>query len=163
VVGAATGRVALLSIHPRYADAILAGMKQVEFRRQALPADVTHAVIYATSPTQRIVGMFEISDILKLDPAEAWDHYHRVGGIDRAAFDHYYAGAQTAYVIEVRNPERFTAPFPLRNIDDNLRPPQSYQYLLSRHLDRTRELAAGCNGTPVSGRRRTARQESVGQ
>lgn len=141
MVGTATGRVALFSIHPRYAEAILAGTKQVEFRRQGLPADVTHVVVYATSPVQRVVGAFEIESVEHLTPHAAWKRYGRVGGIDQDSYDRYYAGTDSAYVIRVRNPEAFEVPFALHDLDEALRPPQSYMYLRDQLLDRTATLS----------------------
>ncbi|WP_052337179.1 ASCH domain-containing protein [Nocardioides alkalitolerans] len=142
MAGAATGRVALFSIHPRYADAILAGTKTVEFRRQGLPDDVTHIVIYSTAPVQRIVGMFEIDAIDKLTPARAWKKYGDVGAIEQTPFERYYTGAPNAYVIRVRNPLRFVAPVALADLDPTMRPPQSYMYLTAPLLDRLTRLGA---------------------
>jgi predicted transcriptional regulator len=142
MVGTSAGRVALFSIHPRYAMAILDGSKQVEFRRQGLPEDVTHVVIYATSPVQQIVGMFEVAGISKVSPCKAWKQYNRVGGIEKTAFERYYTSAGLAFVIGVRNPQTFHTPFSLADLDEKLRPPQSYMYLCDELLDRARVLAS---------------------
>lgn len=141
MVGTATGRVALFSIHPQYADAILDGTKQVEFRRQGLPDDVSHVVVYATSPVQRVVGAFEIEAVEQLSPEDAWNQYGQVGGIDKHSYDSYYAGAVSAYVIRVQNPEPFEVPFTLSDLDQGMRPPQSYMYLRDQLLDRAAALS----------------------
>jgi predicted transcriptional regulator len=141
MVGTTAGRVALFSIHPSFASAILEGSKQVEFRRQGLPEDVTHVVIYATAPVQQIVGMFEIEGIDKVTPPRAWMRYRHVGGIEKTAFERYYTSAQHAFVIRVRDPQTFKTPFSLTDLDDNLRPPQSYMYLRGDLLVRARALA----------------------
>ena len=112
MVDTAVGRVALFSIHPRYAHAILDGSKQVEFRRQGLPEDVTHVVIYATSPVQQVVGMFEVGGINKMMPTRAWRLYSRVGGIEKSAFERYYSKYDYAFVIRVRNPQDFSVTVP---------------------------------------------------
>lgn len=125
----APGRVALFSIHPRFADAILDGTKFVEFRRTPLADDVTHVVIYATAPVQRVVGTFEVAGVESARPKTAWKTWGHVGGIDRQSFDDYYNGAQRAYVIKVRSPQRLATPLPLAALDPALRPPQSFQYL----------------------------------
>ncbi|GAA2102817.1 ASCH domain-containing protein [Microlunatus panaciterrae] len=128
-----SGRVALFSIHPTYAEAILDGRKQVEFRRTRLPADVTHMVIYATAPVQRVVGIVEVEETESSSPRRVWAAFGTVGAIARKAFDSYYAGAATAHAIKVRNPRRLIEPVRLAHLDPNLRPPQSFQYL-SREL-----------------------------
>lgn len=136
---AAIGRVALFSIHPGYANALLDGTKRVEFRRIALPADVTRVVVYATSPVQRIVGFFEVAGVDQAPPGKAWGAYCKVGGIEKHAFDQYYAGAASAYVILARNPVRLTTPLRLGELGETLRPPQSFMYL---HEDAQARLAA---------------------
>ncbi|TCJ21654.1 ASCH domain-containing protein [Nocardioides jejuensis] len=136
------GRVALFSIHPRYAEAILTGTKKVEFRRQGLPADVTHVVIYATAPVQRVVGAFEIEGIDCVPPSAAWSQYGDVGGIEEDPFFDYYDGAEAAFVIRVRDARRFDAPVALADIADGLRPPQSYMYLTDERLSRTLALGS---------------------
>lgn len=142
MASAATGRVALFSIRPHYADAILAGTKTVEFRRQGLPDDVTHVVIYSTAPVQRIVGMFEIADIDKTTPTRAWKKYGHVGGIAQTPFERYYTGAANAYVIGVRNARTFDTSVAITDLDPNMRPPQSYMYLTAPLFSRLVRLAA---------------------
>lgn len=123
------GRVALFSIHPDYANALLDGTKRVEFRRMALPADVNRVVVYATSPVQRIVGFLEVAGVDQAPPGDAWRTYREVGGISKHAFDKYYTGATSAYVIHVKNPVRLATPLRLGDLGDTLRPPQSFMYL----------------------------------
>lgn len=125
----ATGRVALFSIRPHYANALLDGTKRVEFRRTALPTDVTRVVIYATAPVQRIVGSFEVAGVDQTPPGEAWTAYREVGGIAKQAFDRYYEGAASAFVIQARNPVRLHTPLRLSDLSESIRPPQSFMYL----------------------------------
>lgn len=143
MAGAASGRVALLSIHPRYADEILAGRKRVEFRRRPLPRDVTQVVIYATAPVARVVGAFQVEAIDSTTPSEAWQQYHQVGGIEQEAFDAYYDGTDTAHVIRIREVEPAKTPFALSEVDESLRPPQSFTYLRERRWTRARQLIQG--------------------
>lgn len=150
MAGTATGRVALFSIHPRYATAILDGTKTVEFRRQGLPADVTHIAIYATSPVQRVVGMFEIEGIDKVTPARAWKKYGHVGGIDQTPFERYYTGAENAFVIRVQNPNTFDLPVALSDLDTSIRPPQSYMYLSRPLQERLTALSGSSSETVLS-------------
>lgn len=132
----ATGRVALFSIKPQYADAILSGSKEVEFRRTALAPDVSHVVIYATTPVQRVIGAFEVAGVEEAPPAALWDVYGRVGGIARDDYMGYFRGAQSAYAIRVSRPSRWAQPLSLQDLSPGLRPPQSYQYLREDALNR---------------------------
>lgn len=125
----ATRRVALLSIKPAYAQAILEGRKHVEFRRTALSPDVAHVVVYSTSPVQRVVGTFEVDGVDNEPPDVLWDRYSDVGGIDRDAYDRYFSGCSSAYAIRVRRPITLPLPVPLADVRQGLRAPQSFQYL----------------------------------
>ena len=51
--------IAFLPIKPIYANRILEGSKRYEFRRTRLRQDITHVVIYSTSPVKKIVGIAE--------------------------------------------------------------------------------------------------------
>lgn len=151
----ATGRVALFSIHPQYAEAILTGTKSVEFRRTPLADDVTHVVVYATAPTKMVVGIFEVDGVEALSPSSAWRKYSDVGAIEKTAFNAYYAGAATAHVIKVRRVQRLASPLPLAEIDPTLRPPQSFQYLAADVLgsiapERSRARGAAKLGLGIS-------------
>lgn len=136
------GRVALFSIKPRYAEAILGGTKQVEFRRTPLAADVSHVVIYATAPIKKIVGLFEVAGVERAMPRSLWRSYREVGAIDSDDFNAYFAGTDVAYAIKVRGARRLRSPLDLCHLSPTLRAPQSYQYLradfmaeLVRHLE----------------------------
>jgi predicted transcriptional regulator len=142
MVSAAVGRVALFSIHPHYARAILDGSKEVEFRRQGLPGDVSHVVIYATAPVQQVLGTFEVAGVDKMTPSQAWKRHGRTGGVEKTAFERYYTKADHAFVIRVHNPHTFPTPLLLADLDETLHPPQSYLYLREEVLERARVLAA---------------------
>ncbi|MTD46275.1 ASCH domain protein [Conexibacter sp. W3-3-2] len=125
----AVGRVALLSIHPRHAEAILAGDKRVELRRVPLAAETTHAVIYATAPVQKVVGWFEIDGIDEASQTSIWRLHGAVSGITRQEHRDYYAGSPRAFAIRIARAHRLGKGLPLTELPDVKRPPQSFQYL----------------------------------
>jgi predicted transcriptional regulator len=114
----------LMSIRPVYAEAILSGAKTVELRRRRPSFGLgTTVLIYATSPEQRIRGVFEVDGIIEDTPAAIWETIAHRAGVERATFDAYFAGARTAFAIEIVNARRVRpTPIPIR-------PPQSYQFL----------------------------------
>lgn len=57
-------RVALLSIHKRHADAILDGSKTIELRKCPPKQPISHVLLYVTKPTQRVVGVVEVDEVL---------------------------------------------------------------------------------------------------
>jgi hypothetical protein len=44
------GKIVFLPIKPIYAERLMDGTKRFEFRRRPMSADVTHIVVYASSP-----------------------------------------------------------------------------------------------------------------
>ena len=118
-----------MAIHPRYADAILDGTKQVEFRKRRVAPDITKVLIYATSPIQKVVGSFTISDIVVDAPDLIWDEFGEFGVIERAAFAEYYATSDAAVAIRVEGTERFERPLALSELEPSPSIPQSFSYL----------------------------------
>ena len=83
----------LLSIKPKYAELILDGEKKYEFRRAIFKnPSVKKVVIYASSPISKVIGEFEIDDILSLKLSELWKHTMEYSGIDKDFYDSYFSG-----------------------------------------------------------------------
>lgn len=122
-------RVALFSIKPRYAHAILDGTKTVELRRSRVPTDLTDVVIYASSPQQAIVGWFEVKRVEEASPTELWRRYRNVVGVTRSEYRSYLAGSQTAYAVVVGRATRLSAPRQLDEVLPDGVAPQSFRYL----------------------------------
>lgn len=120
--------VALLSIKPTYADAILEGRKKVEFRKTKFQRAVTHIVIYATAPIKRVIGWFTTGDFHESSPARLWRRFSAVGGIARVPFQTYFEGRKTGVAIDVHKPRRLKTSVSLARITSKP-PPQSYVYL----------------------------------
>lgn len=156
--------VALLSIHPQYADAIMRGDKKVEFRKQPFARPVEHVVIYATAPVQRVVGTFRVAECDIAEPAELWRRYGDVGGIERDDFEGYYGQRSSGVAIAIEG-----APIPLDlplDAVDQVRPPQSFAYLTietasriglttTSELDRNEERRERLAGATPRGTRRS--------
>jgi predicted transcriptional regulator len=122
-------RVALFSIKPRYADAILDGSKQVELRRSHVPEDLTHVLIYASSPEQAIVGWFEVARVEQASPTEIWRRHGSLVGVTRREFRSYLAGSRTAFAIVIGRIVRLPSSIQLREVVPDGVAPQSFRYL----------------------------------
>ncbi len=132
----------LLSVHPRFATAILAGTKTVEVRRQRVAAPPgTPVLLYATAPTMAIVGMARIASVQVATPREVWSASRASAGISRREYDEYMSGATRASGLSLEEPITFEAPVTLAALraSASFHPPQSYRYLTSQDL---REMAA---------------------
>lgn len=123
------GRVALMSIHPEYANAILAGRKTVEFRKRPIGDDVTHVIVYATAPTGAVVGAFTVTGQDTTSLTRLWETFSRAAGITRSQFFAYYAGRRQGTGIRVGEVFVAEQPLPLAESLGLARPPQSYQYV----------------------------------
>jgi predicted transcriptional regulator len=120
--------VALLSIKPHYANAILDGRKKVEFRKRRFGKAVSHVIIYATAPIMQIVGWFKVGPLHELSPDRLWRRFSSVGGISRDDFSAYYSGVSSGVAIAVAGAHRLREPLALARISSSP-PPQSYSYL----------------------------------
>ena len=116
-----------ISIHPRYADAILSGEKTIELRRRVpqLTSGMT-LWIYATRPTGAVVGLATIQDVIRGRPATIWKQHRAEVGVDYASFKAYFDGAEEAVAI-LLDVARRVGPITidqLRRIRDCFHPPQ---------------------------------------
>lgn len=135
---------ALISIHPAYADAILAGKKTIELRRRIpeLPTG-TRLWIYATRPTAAVIGFVTIGNVARAHPRTIWQK-HRVGaGVDHAAFTAYFNGAEMGVAILLKAAQR-VGPISiekLREIRQRFHPPQVLLRLTKAEASALRKLA----------------------
>lgn len=122
-------RIALMSIHPEFAQALFEGRKAVEFRRVAPRSDVSHIVVYATKPVGAVIGVLEVERVERQSPQRLWRLFGSVGGIDRTRFFEYFAGATEGAALVVRNARRLKYPLMLSQNGLPQHPPQSFVYL----------------------------------
>lgn len=132
----ATHAAVLMSINPEFADKILSGDKRVEFRKSRFSKQVSHVILYATSPARRVVGAFEVRGIEEAPPEELWERHKHDGGIDAEGFWGYYASTKRACAIVVGTVFRLDPPAILSELEEGLTPPQSFRYVEEPVLDR---------------------------
>jgi predicted transcriptional regulator len=120
----------LLSVKPQFAEAILAGDKTFEFRRALFRSpEVTTIVLYASSPTCKVVGEFTIDQVLTLALDDLWKTTRNGGGIERSYFYEYFEGRSTGHALKVKRTRRYRSPLCLRKDFGITHPPQSFCYL----------------------------------
>jgi predicted transcriptional regulator len=124
-----SGSIALLAIKPRFAEAIIAGKKKVEFRKTRFTQPPRYIVLYASTPVQQIVAYFEVAYIKELTPIGLWREFRKVGAIDYSEFSKYYGTRATGYAIVVGAVWKLSKPAALRNICPKSSVPQSFCYL----------------------------------
>ena len=119
----------LLSIKPEFAKLIFDGTKKFEFRKTIFKnKNIKTVVVYASSPLQKVIGEFEIEDIINDNLDLLWEKTKEHAGIDRAYFDQYFAAKNEGYAIKIKTVTKYEKYQSLKD-DFNLTPPQSFLYL----------------------------------
>lgn len=121
----------LLSIRPEFAELILNGQKRYEFRRVCFRnPEVQSVLIYATLPIGKIIGQFDIKEVISDSPSKVWKRTESFAGVTKSLFTNYFAGKAIAHALAVCNPKRFARPRELREIIPSGVAPQSFCYVL---------------------------------
>lgn len=130
-------RAVLLSIKPRFAEQIVAGTKTVEFRRSWAAEPVGLAVIYSSSPVQRLVGIVEIEGAVIASPTSVWTKCRTRGpGLERKELMEYFSGKDRAYGVLLGSLTLPKKPVQPKALFRGFRPPQSFRYLTATELRR---------------------------
>ncbi|TWP31789.1 ASCH domain-containing protein [Apibacter muscae] len=119
----------ILSIKPTYANAILSGLKKVEFRKKIFKKPVDKIFIYSSSPQKMIIGYFTFSEIMEDTPKNIWDKFNKVGGIGKKDFFEYFKGVEKGYSIIINSYEKFKIEIDPIEFIEEFSAPQSYIYL----------------------------------
>ena len=119
----------LLSIRPEFVDKIFAGTKKFEFRKSLFKkSGIKHVVIYASAPIKRVVGEFEIEDILSDEIDVIWERTQKYAGITEFFYKSYFQNRKTANAIKIGRIKKFEKTKSLS--DYNIKQaPQSFCYI----------------------------------
>lgn len=126
----------LLSIKPEFVEKIFAGTKKYEFRKSLFQRrDIKHIVIYASAPIKRVVGEFEIAEILSDDVDVIWEKTKRHSGISKEFYMSYFHHKGQANAIRIGHVTKYNKPKSLS--DFNIQhAPQSFRYLEGEDMHR---------------------------
>lgn len=135
------GKVVLLSIKPKYADLILTGSKQVEFRRSWAAQDVGLIVLYSSSPIQKIVGIVEVDSVVMSSPSSLWKTCtEKGGGLTRRELRSYFAGKSKGFAVHLGKVFEPSAHIDPAEVFYGFVPPQSFRYLDSDEFTKIENL-----------------------
>jgi predicted transcriptional regulator len=121
----------ILSIHPKFVDNIFNGIKKFEFRRKIWNEKKapSHALIYATSPINKIVGDFLIGVVLHGTPDFLWQQSgENENAIDHDSFNQYFKEVDKGYAISILLPLLYKTPQTLEHFGIKTAP-QSFCYI----------------------------------
>ena len=120
----------LLAIKPEFANKIFNGTKKFEFRKTVFKnKTVRRVVVYASSPVKKVIGEFEIDQIISLDKELLWHKTCKSAGISKSLYDNYFLKKELANAIKIKTTKRYKTPLSL-DLDFNIKsPPQSFVYI----------------------------------
>lgn len=120
----------LLSIKPEFAHKIFEGSKKFEFRKTIFKnKSVNKVIVYASSPIKKVIGEFEIDEIISSDPESLWEKTKLLAGISKSFFDSYFNSKELAYAIKIKDSQKYETPLSLHD-DFNIKyAPQSFVYI----------------------------------
>jgi predicted transcriptional regulator len=124
---------ALISLQPRFARAILEGVKTTELRRRAPNCEVGDLIVlYESSPTMAIVGVAKVDFIERASVYKVWQAVRDTARITHGEFRSYFDGCSQASAIYLTHVRALRNPILLgeaRMLAPGFRPPQSWCYL----------------------------------
>ena len=119
----------ILSIKPKFCDAIRRGEKRYEFRKRVFKHRDEGDVVfmYATAPVKKIVGLFTIDSIFRGEPVAVWARCKEGAGLSKAEFFQYFGNSKDAFAIKIKEVQSFK-PIDPRTEISGFTPPQSFCY-----------------------------------
>ncbi|MEP4091628.1 hypothetical protein [Reichenbachiella sp.] len=119
----------ILSIKPEFAEKIFNGSKRFEFRRRLYKnKEVKAVIVYASAPISKIIGEFEIGDIIHDELNSLWGTTNEYSGISEDYYLEYFKGKERGYAIGVKKAELYDKPICIKETF-GINPPQSFAYL----------------------------------
>lgn len=119
----------ILSIKPVYANKILNGEKRFELRKTIFKNNnIEKVMIYASSPISKIIGEFEIDEILHEDVEELWEMTKEESGVQKDFFETYFSNKDKGYAIAVKNVRQYSSFLDI-NEEFGIKAPQSFAYV----------------------------------
>ena len=139
-------RMIVLSLKPRFAEAILSGVKTVELRRTVPKIVVpTRALLYATTPVRALLGTCIITRVHTADLAVLWREHGARSDLRHHEFQQYFDGVDAGTALMLTQPRAFGRRVPLQDLRAQrrgFRPPQSFAYVDTKTGDRFIRMAA---------------------
>jgi predicted transcriptional regulator len=130
----------LISIKPKFAEAILGGTKKYELRRRLSNSikPGSNLVIYCTSPVSAIAGMAIVESVVHKSTAEIWKNLRSELGVSKQEFENYFEGISKGFAISLSNVRRVKNGVTCQKLisEVGVRPPQSFMFLKDEVFDR---------------------------
>ncbi|WP_435147658.1 ASCH domain-containing protein [Halobaculum sp. P14] len=124
----------VIAIQKPHSQDIMSGRKRIEFRRGSIKRENEPdiAFLYEPSPTQAIIGVFEIPKIERLPVPELVEMGVENTPSTKESLQEYFAGSEVGTAIHIARPRAVRPPVSLNYRDGNqwrFTPPQSFYYV----------------------------------
>lgn len=120
----------ILSIKPQFAEKIFNGTKKFEFRRTLFKnTAVRKVIVYASAPISRIIGEFEIEEIIHNDLEYLWSDTEQYAGISKEYYFAYFDGKVSGYAIKIKATKKYDSSYSIEE-KYGIKAPQSFAYIL---------------------------------
>ncbi|WP_314059203.1 ASCH domain-containing protein [Empedobacter brevis] len=119
----------ILSIKPKYAHKILEGKKTYELRKNIFKnSEIKTVLIYASAPISKIIGEFQIDNIVHLELEELWNTVKEKAEVDRDFFDEYFETKAKGYAISIKDVKKYKNSIDISE-KYGIKAPQSFAYV----------------------------------
>lgn len=120
----------IMSIRPKFAQAIIDGSKLYEYRK-TIPKrhNIKKVYVYASKPIKGIVARFIIKKVICDTPQKVWELTHEHSGISEKEFFDYFRGRDKVYALHIENVLKFDMPIDPKSIFNSFTVPQNYVYI----------------------------------
>ena len=120
----------LLSIKPQFVEEIFNGNKRFEYRKSIFKREgIKTVMIYSTMPVGKIVGEFDIEEILEEHPKTLWEKTKNHSGISVDFYDSYFMNRDKGYAIQIKSLNKYDEPRCPHEMYGKFTAPQSFKYV----------------------------------
>ena len=134
----------LLSIKPKYVEAIKKGTKKYEFRKSIWAeknrGKVEKVFIYASSPVKKIVARFRPESLHEDHPKKLWKNCKEFSGIDETAFFRYFREKERGFALKISDLKVYDEPIDPHRVLPDFHAPQSFCYV--EDLEKRQEITS---------------------
>jgi len=124
----------LLSMHPKFAELVFSGKKEIEIRRKfSKRLRGKQVVVYGTKPLGSLMGEATLREVSSDTPENIWVNFGTRAGCTYEEFISYVGSSTEVFALELTNLKPYLAPLGLPQLNqlvqDDLRPPQSFLHV----------------------------------
>lgn len=119
----------LLSIKPEYVEKIFSKEKKYEFRKSIFKnPSIKSIIVYSSSPVKKVIGEFEIEEIIEDTPKNLWNLAPKNTGISEEKFYKYFENKEKGYAIKIGKLIKYQSAKNLKDFSIKTAP-QSFVYV----------------------------------